>query len=195
MSETERHSTGTLQLAAALAAVFLLMPTLGSAQSPATSFSGLSMILRTGQQVVVTSSDGRRLRGRSVSITGSTLVVAPNRRFFRQPPSRDITESSVTTVARMDSPWEGMTGGFLAGFLPTALAMCAAEDGDGQCTVGVYYSAPLMGFVGMAIGGWLDFRRNDVVYRAATPIPGRTTAALAPILTKHAKGVVLTLSF
>lgn len=179
----------TLGSVVAGGAMWLMVPVNSCAQIPATSFDELSRILRSGQEVTVTSTDGHRSRGKVGTLTASTLVLEPPRKLFRRRgPRQSIAESSVTTVTRVDSPWEGMLVGLAAGVVSVAIAGNALPD--------PYFSPLLIVGAGMGIGGAIDLTRNKIVYRVAAPrAVGGATLSLAPVINSNAKGVLLHFQF
>ena len=89
----------------------MLFPTSSGAQSPATTFDELRLVLHDGNDVVVTDSNGRRTRGKLVSVTTSSLdlvVERPRFLILRERSNQSFTDTVVTTVTRIASGGEGL---------------------------------------------------------------------------------------
>jgi hypothetical protein len=171
----------------ACATTLLLFPMSGGAQVPATSFDELRQVLRAGNDVTVAGTDGRITKGKLVEVTASSLTVERYRWPWQKRVENNFGDTAVTTVKRMDSPWEGLLLGFAAGSIPTIIAGCHKNWRGEACA--------LVGVVGAAIGGAIDVRHNKTVYRAGTPPAGRGTVSLSPSLSTKAAGATLSLRF
>jgi len=180
---------------AACASALMLFPTIGGAQIPAASFDELRAVLKDGDQVFLTDSDGRRTRGRLVTVTSSSLdlMVEESRFLFltRRVP-RTFSDTAVTRVARIDSQLNGALIGLAAGSLPVMSAGCAFDPD--WCGYYVLFSMPT-GAAGMVIGALVDGMRNATVYRGGTPANRGATVSLSPLLTRRATGAFLNVRF
>jgi len=182
----------------ACVAALLLCPTSSKAQSPAATFDELGLALQTGNQVVVTDSNGRRTRGKLVSVTTSSLDLMTERpRFliFREHSHQSFTDTVVTTVTRIDSRREGALIGFAAGFVPVLLIPCESEVGGGSCGLAKTIWGLGFGSAGSAIGSLIDGGINKIVYQAGTASVGRPTISLSPLIGGKIKGASLSLGF
>jgi hypothetical protein len=181
----------------ACATVLILFPASSGAQAPATSFDGLRLVVQDGSEVVLTNSDGRRIRGKLVSVTTSSLALVVERPRFlilRERLHQSFTEAAVTTVTRIDSRWEGAIIGFLAGFVPVVLPPCPSNDVDG-CGLVKVVLGPLAGALGAAIGVAIDGSINTIVYRNGNPSVGGATITLSPLINTKTAGASLRLRF
>jgi hypothetical protein len=181
---------------AACVMAVMLFPTSSSAQTLAASFDELRPLLRPGTEVLVTSADGRRTWGKYVTMTDSSLeVVRPRVWRWQKPVETTFTHAAVTTVKRVDSPWEGAAIGFAVGYIPLTVHVCQHDNrGEMACLGAVYFAGPLFGLAGASVGMFIDRRHNKTIYRAGTPASG-ATASLSPLLTAKMAGGLVTVRF
>lgn len=83
-----------------LAATAVLMPAMLFAQTTATTFAELRLLVKTGDTVIVTDVNGETSRGRVIDLSPSTLVV-------RTRENKSFSESRVASIGRPDSAWNG----------------------------------------------------------------------------------------
>lgn len=142
-------------------------------------------------------ADGRRTRGRYVTMSDSSLeMVKPRVWRWQKPVAKTFTDAAVTTVKRVDSAWEGAVIGFAVGYIPLTAHVCQHDNrGEMACLGAVYYAGPLLGLVGASVGMFIDGRHNKTIYRAGTPGSGATTVSLSPLLTTRTAGGLLTVRF
>jgi hypothetical protein len=174
----------------------MLFPTSSHAQSPAATFDALRLLVKDGNEVVVTDSNGRRTRGKVASVTSDSLHLALERPKFlilREHSERTFTDTTVTTVTRTDSRWQGGVIGLLAGFVPVAVRSCNSGDAL-ECDYGVILGAPLAGLLGAGIGMLIDGSINRVVYRTTAPVRP-LSITLSPLLNVNGTGASLKLRF
>lgn len=175
----------------------MLFPTSSGAQSPATTFDELRLVLHDGNDVVVTDSNGRRTRGKLVSVTTSSLdlvVERPRFLILRERSNQSFTDTVVTTVTRIDSRREGVIVGFFAGFVPVMHVPCDSRDDGGSCAFAKIAYGPVCGVLGAAIGMVIDGSINKVVYRTGAPVRP-VTITLSPLLNAKTTGASLSLRF
>ena len=178
-------------------AALLLCPTSSKAQSPATTFDELKLALQAGNEVVVTDSNGRRTRGKLVSVTTSSLDLMTKRpRFliFQERSHQSFADTVVTRVTRIDSRREGALIGLAAGVVPVLLVPCGADYGGG-CSLAKVLYGPGFGLAGFALGMVIDGSMNKIVYQAGTASVGRPTISLSPLIGGKIKGASLNLGF
>jgi len=191
-------SNRMLRHVAACAAALVLYSTGSGAQTPATSFVELRGLLRDGDEVVVTDSEGRRSQGRLLTVTPSSLdLVVETSRFLvlRQRTQQRFSDAAVTTIQRMDSRREGALIGLAVGFFSTGFAACGTNWGSVDCSYAlIFFSAPV-GMLSALLGGEIDRMRNATVYRAGTLAPSGATVSLSPFLTPRATGALLNVRF
>ena len=166
-------------------AALVLLPSGTAAQTPAQSFVDLQPRLAPGQQVIVHSSDGRRVQAEVVSLTGSQIEIL-RRRFLRRAERQTLPESSVHRIERRDSTANGAWIGFGIGVLMWAGYCKTIKSADEDCLWGIF--APTLG---MAIGEEIDGRRNEAVY--VSPAAPRVT--LLPLLGLERAALAVTLRF
>jgi hypothetical protein len=161
---------------------------------PATSFTDLRQAVRDGQDVAVTGTDGRRVKGRLVDVTASSIVVAPPRMFAWQKRNALVLPgSSVTTVTRRDSTWNGAVLGFAVGYVPVTVAACTGKHTQYDCDFGIILTGPMAGGLGTLICGFIDSRHNRTVYQGVNV--ARTSLQVVPIIGPQAIGARTTFRF
>jgi hypothetical protein len=175
----------------------MLLPADGHAQNPATSFDELRRVVRDGDEVAVVDTNGRRTRGKLLTVTTSSVELATSRFWRWQKPRQQVFMApAVTTVTHMDSPWEGVLIGFAAGFVPVTVAACSRDDqSGGDCFVSIMLGGPAIGFLGMAIGGLIDWKHSTTVYRRSTPTFGRASFTVSPLVGARMTGGSVSLRF
>ena len=172
-------------------AAMVLVATDAAAQAPVQSFADLQPLLKPGQQVTVWNTDGRKVSGRVVAVSGDTLEIGRGSRwFFRRPDRRQVfTEASVSRVDARDSTT--VYGGLLGFAIGVAVVVTAAGRpatcGD-LCELSVV--APIVGpFIGAAIDGAIN--RSLYTSPAAT-----TRISVAPLfLYTRGAGISASISF
>ena len=172
----------------------MVFPTSSGAQSPATTFDELRLLVKDGNEVVVTDSNGRRTRGKVATVTASSLdlaVVRPKFLILREHSQRTFTDTTLTTVTRIDSRWEGGVIGLLAGVVPVAVGWC--HLGDVECHYAIL-GAPVAGLLGATIGMLIDGSINKVVYRTTAPVRP-VSITLSPLLKVNGAGASLKFRF
>ncbi len=165
--------------------VLMLFPMGSGAQTPATSshvatsFDGLRTLLRPGNEVIVTDPSGKPTRGKIGTVTTSSLdltIETTRLLVLRKYDQRSFAETGVATVKRVDSTANGAIIGIAAVLGPIILVPCP-DNADGSCSVGKVFGALLLVPLGAAIGGFVDSRLNETVYRRGPPA-GRVTISL-----------------
>jgi hypothetical protein len=177
------------------ATALTLFPTGSGAQTPATkqpavTFDELRGVLRSGDHVFVTDSNGRRTEGKVVAVTSSSLDLTVKQRrflFLEQDVDRVLVDTAVTTVQRIDSRLEGAYVGFAAVFFPLMVAGCDADEPPFGCE-GAVIGAAAFGVLGSVIGAAIDGVINTTVYRAGPAQSGGATVTLSPLLSGGTKG-------
>jgi hypothetical protein len=171
-----------VRCAAVVCATLMLVPATTAGQPTATSFSELRLILRPGDEVLVTDGDGRRTRALIRTVTDTSLeVLGTPRTYF---------ESSVTEVKRVDSVVNGMWIGAALGM--TAYVLWCSSTDEGCFWL---LAAPGSGLFGALAGGFADYFMRKTVYRAALQKTGAGTITLSPLFTTKGAGVSMNLRF
>ena len=150
------------------------------------TFDRLALQLNQGDSVIVTHSDGRRLRGRIVDLSASTLALQID--GLR----RDLDGSDISVIRHRerDSLTNGAAIGFASG---VAIIVGLARIGD-LSAAGFMYLSSLFGAAGAGIGAGLDAMHQEprVVYRAA---PSNRRLAVSPVVSPERQGVSVSLGF
>jgi hypothetical protein len=191
---------------AACATALMVFPATGAAQTPAASFDALRGVVRNGDHMIVTESDGRRTSGTVMNVTPSSLDLKVDTcrigiRILCRSALHSVSASATISITRIDSPREGGLIGLAAGFASSYLLVCNNNyfsdnyPRDGSCASAVILVALPMGGLGAVIGAFIDSRRNETVYRASAPALGGVTVSLSPVLTGNGTGALLTVQF
>jgi hypothetical protein len=167
--------------------VVVLIPAMAPAQTP-TDWPMHVGVLEPGDQILVRSVEGPRLRGEVVRVDGDSITLK------RRGLATRVSASDVVSIERHDSVWNGGTIGFTAGFAsgvlmmstcdpsfmcehsPQAILMCGAMAGGFGFGVGVLFDA-------IVHGDHTIYRRNE------------SRVAVAPVVTRQSKGVTVGLRF
>jgi hypothetical protein len=152
-----------------------------------TSFEQLQVLVKTGDKIFITDSNGARTEGKIESLTGSSL------RVIHKGISRELRPSDISAIRkwRQDSLGNGAGIGLGAGLALGALSALAASDScPGGCKAAVIAS---MGGIGAGIGIGID----ALIKHKATVFSNRQTRKLhvEPILSRTSKGASLSLRF
>jgi hypothetical protein len=161
-----------------------------AAQGIAGSFEQLQVLVKPGDTVTVTDATGVETKGKIAALSISTLaLLAGGTR-------RELSENDVPTVQQPGK--ECLANGALsraaggAGFATTAMIVFEEEGWDASevaIVLGIYTA------IGTGIGVAVDamIRRHHVIYRRQ-PASG-VHMGIAPWLTRHHQGVLVTLRF
>ena len=170
----------------------VLLPALAAAQEPVKSFDSLNTRLKVGDTVWVTDAQGREVKGRITSFAADSMgIYADGARTFR------AVEVRLVENRRRDSLANGTLVGLGVGFGVGAGLTYAACSGDECSWGGAAAFALLITGAGAGGGALVDALipgKRQVVYRA----PGAGPAArlsIAPMITRHTRGVAVTVAF
>ena len=174
-----------------VAAILTVAPG-ASAQEPVRDFSQLNTRLTPGDTVYVTDAQGREIKGKIRSIDATSLSLdgdtAPT---FKAIDVRTIVER------RPDSLKNGMVIGAVSGFAAAAgliFSLCSSDECESS---GPAILASLFTGAGVGIGAGIDAAIKGpkrVVYRAQVATAS-ARLSLAPLITRRAKGVAVSLVF
>ncbi len=159
------------------------------AQGIAASLHELRLLVRPGETVTVTQPDGRDVRGRIASLSGARIVLETSSG------QQAWTEDDIARIRqrRADSLANGALIGLGVGAgigLAGGLALReSGEDGLVFAVMAVY------GGIGAGVGVGFDaiVRSEYVIFERATSPP--VSLRFSPLVTAHARGVRLSLSF
>jgi hypothetical protein len=182
-----------------LLSVFVLVlfgSTAGLAEQ-ASSFEQLQVLVQKGDQVSVTTGDGKVTKGSIEAVSASSLRLVRNRL------SIEMAQMDVLEITKKDPIANGVKMGALVGAgvggglgVLGALFLCGNTDCALEAVGGVALSIGLSAGIGAGVGALVDAvsNRNPVVYRAR---PGTSTGRIriTPLLSADRKGVRLSLSF
>ncbi len=178
---------------ALLCLLFSMVAQTGTAQEIAGSFEQLQVLVKPGDTVTVRDATGVETKGTIAALSSSTLaLLAAGTRL-------ELSENDVSTIEqrRSDSLANGALIGFASGAGASAALMIAigAEEGE-EIEVGFALMAiGIYGAIGTGIGVGIDalIKKEHVIFRRQ-PTKG-LQVGVAPWLTRHQKGVLVTLRF
>ncbi len=152
------------------------------------SFDRLALLVNQGDHIEVTVRGGRELQGRLIDLSPASLSLLIDDDLH------DLEETEVALVRRRqpDSLKNGAIVGSIVGAVVAGVLM--ADEGPGSYP-GVYALVmSLFGAAGAGIGIGLDagYVRSQVIYTARRPTP---RVAVSPLLSRHRRGVALSLGF
>ena len=177
----------------ALAAVLIvLLPVVAAAQEPVKSFDQLDTRLKVGDTIYITDAQGREIKGKIRELNPSSLMLENgDGRSFQARDVARITQHHGSKAGK-GALWGLVAGGAISVWPAVYAGTCHEED--------CQYAAVLIPFLvggGAGIGALVGATMSGkelVVYRG--PVAG-TTARLsfAPVITAHARGVVVSFAF
>lgn len=175
-------------------AVALGAPSLAAAQKPVQSFDQLNTRVSVGDTVKVTDVVGREVKGRITDLHDASVVLDYNGETV-------LRSDTVRLVQRRTKPvghaaLMGLGIGAAAGAVLGAIASageCTSDCTGGEWAAGLGLGAGIGAGVGAAVRAALPASWREV-YRAPGS-SGQARLSVAPVITPHAKGVVVGLSF
>ena len=181
-----RNTAGSILLFAAM----VLAAKEAAAQVPAQSFADLQPLITTGQDVVVWDTDGRKIRGRVVQVSGDTLEIRRPPRWFGADRPQLFAEASVSRVELRDSTT--VYGGLLGLVVGVAVSVTAWKTStEEDWNLPEVVLAPIFGsFIGAAIDGAI----NRSIYTSPTATK-RVTVGPVFRRTPGGAGVYASISF
>jgi len=167
-----------------LVLVLSMAPAAARAQTPATSFEELRLILKNGQTIVVTDANGQRTKGkvRDVSTSPPSLVIVA-------PAPLTFPAGSIAEIRTTDSL---LNGALIGAGIGTGLAVWdylidPSEPGNGA----IFAVAIGLGTaIGAGIDALIDGRR--VLYRSGQQ---KRSLTIAPIHARDRRGVQVAVRF
>ena len=157
------------------------------AEAQRVTFDRLALQLNQGDTITVTHSDGRRLRGRIVDLSASTLALQIDGR------RRDLDGGDISVIRHRER--DSLTNGAAIGFgSGVAIIVGLSAHHGGFDPAGFVIFSSLFGAAGAGIGAGLDALHEEsrVVYRAA---PSDRRLAVSPVVTPERQGVSVSLGF
>ena len=151
-----------------LSSALVLLPIAAAAQDrPQTQWQAFvqSTALQPQDEVYVTLVTGRRIRGRIGEITTAALTLADGEGI------REYGEAEIASIERRDRIVSGVALGLLAGVGANAALLRGGSDQFG--VIFAAFTVPTV-LASMAIGGFVDSRFNELLYKA---VPARVSVA------------------
>jgi len=179
-----------------ISVLLLFGSTVGLAQQ-ASSFEQLQVLVQKGDQVSVTTADGKVTKGSIDAVSTSTLHLLQNRVPI------EMAQMDVVEIKKKDPIGNGVKMGALigagvgAGFgVLGALVGCGDADCAPEAVAVAAFSIGFSAGIGAGVGAMVDAisNRNPIVYRAP-PRPSTARIRITPLLSADRKGVRLSLSF
>lgn len=150
------------------------------------SFDRLALLVNQRDHITVTDRAGRELQGRLIDLSPASLSLLTDDGL------RDLEETEIAVVRRRQP--DSLKNGALLGSISGAVVAGVLMSGEGA-DPGVYaLFMSLFGAAGAGIGIGLDagYVRSQVIYTARRPTP---RVAVSPLLSRHRRGVALSLGF
>lgn len=177
---TSRRPNGTM-----LAALMILIPAAAVAQTSATSFEELRLLVKAGQAVIVTDSNGHRISGRIGRVSASSLELSGRE-------ARTFDEAGIREIRARDSLANGAIAGTAVGIgagVAIVAALCSDGPGCGPATKVMLGAAGIGAAAGIALDAALG---HEVLYRSR--LRGRSLT-MAPIASRDQRGILLSVRF
>jgi ABC-type Fe3+-hydroxamate transport system substrate-binding protein len=165
---------------------------MAEAQTLASSFEQLQVLVKSGDTVSVTDSAGREMSGRITSLSPSSLVLLVDG------VQRDLSESEVGMVRqrRQDSLGNGAKWGLGIGAgLGLAAGLAIASEYSEARGAYIPILALVYGGIGAGVGAGMDalILSNQVIYFKPPRSSARVT--VSPLVTPERKGVLFAFGF
>lgn len=164
------------EFAFAIALVSLAGTVAAQTVAPVQSFADLQPLVRSGQELIVWQNDGRRTRGRVVSVSGDKLELRRPPRFWGRDRHDVYVETAATRIEARDSTWNGMLIGLGLGVLVSVVATVTANPQDDELSELPY--VVLSPLVGPVIGTFIDGAINRTLFVS----PAATRVTLRPVV-------------
>ena len=151
------------------------------------SFDRLALLVNQRDHITVTDRTGRQLHGRLIDLSPASLSLLTDEGL------RDLEETEVALVRRRQP--DSLKNGALLGAISGAVVAGVLMSDEGPSYPGVYaLFMSLFGAAGAGIGVGLDaaYVRSQVIYTARRPA---ARVAVSPLLSRHRRGVALSLGF
>ncbi|MCA1561868.1 MAG: hypothetical protein LC804_16915 [Acidobacteria bacterium] len=153
----------------------------------ATTFADMEKHVPAGTTVYVTTSDGKEVKGKLATVSGSSMTVS-----LRDTSTRDFSEADVARIRAKDPLWNGMLiGAALNGFFTFALndEGCTAPSAAPDCKkVSRGAGAAIGAGIGAALGMGFDALHHQRVFRG-TRSPRGASLFIAPVVTPNVAAV------
>ena len=155
------------------------------AQELASDLNQLRALVKPGDGLTVTDTDGKRVKGKLTQLDDLRIVLeVRDRSGVVVTNCCEFDGHMVATIKKRDSLWDGALIGLAAGFGSGALWGIAAQD------IYILVGLPVpFGGIGAVVGAVIDGLSQREIYAKS-----RTTVSVAPVIDRHRKGVVFTLS-
>jgi hypothetical protein len=167
----------------------MAIPTAAGAQTSVQSFDQLQQVLKAGQTVVVTDTNGRETKGKVRDVSASSLVILSSA-------TRTFAEPAVLIIRRTDSLANGTLIGLGIGAAVGFLGMASTYHQDTEAVYFWFYIGSwLSPAAGAALGAIADHARgNELVYIAPTRA-GAGKVTVSPLFSKRAAGLSVSFRF
>lgn len=159
----------------------------------ATTFSDMEKRVPAGTTVYLTTRDGTEVKGKLVTVSGSSMNVS-----LRDAATRDFSEADVARISAKDKLWNGLLiGAALGGFFAFMLndASCIEPYASPDCKkvprgAGVAITAG----IGAALGTAFDALHHRRVFRGTKSTRG-ASLFIAPVVAPHVAAVRVSARF
>ena len=168
----------------AMAVMVAVLGGRADAQELASDLNQLRTLVKPGDGVAVTNTDGKRVKGKLtqlddlrivLEVRDSSGIVVSN--------CCEFDAHAIASIKKRDRLWDGALFGLAAGFGASALTAVVAQD-----VYALFLSVPFGG-IGAVIGIVIDGLSQREIYAKS-----RTTVSIAPVISHDRRGVVFTLS-
>ena len=168
-----------------------------SAQDASASFEALAGRIRVGQQIWVTDTTGREVRGRLERLTSDELVLkVDGLETFAAPDVRRVRARARDSLKNGTLIGLGVGGGMGTAWCIGAVADDSGEiDAGVECAEGFTVFPGLGALIGLAVDAVIPGRLR-VVYQASLPREAsRARLMVVPLFSSHAKGLAVSFAF
>ena len=160
------------------------------AEAQNTSFDRLALLVDPGDTITVTDKDGRRLKGRLLNLSPTTLALQAG--GLRH----ELDGGDISFVRRResDSLKNGAINGAVTGLGIVTVPLLILAGHPDVSPAAAFLALPLYVGVGAGIGAGLDalIENSRVIYKAP---PSRRRLAVSPVLSSERQGLSVSFGF
>lgn len=159
----------------------------GCAGKRVTTFSEMDKRVPAGTTVYVTTVGGQEIKGKVVTVAGSSMKIS-----LRDAAMREFSEADVARVRAKDPLWNGILIGAAVGATPAVLLFepgCVEPFAVPDCkTVSRGAGVAISAGMGAGVGLLWDVLHRRRVFHGAQPAR-RTSVVIAPVFGSKAAGI------
>jgi hypothetical protein len=167
----------------AMAVMVTVLGGRADAQELASDLNQLRALVKPGDGLTVTDTDGKRLKGKLTQLDDLRIVLEVRDRSGVVTNCCEFDGHTIATIKKRDPLWDGALIGLAAGFGAGALSGVVAQEVYLLMGLPVFF-----GGIGAIIGTVIDGLSQREIYAKS-----RTMVSIDPVISHDRKGIVFTL--